>query len=373
MKVLSIGLDKKLFEPNSAVLERLKMYAELFETMTVIVLTRKKFAKIETGNLHIYATGSRCRFMYFFDVLKLVSKIIKKEKHDVITTQDPFDTGIFGWLIKVFYGIPWQCQIHGDIFSPFFKKESILNKIRVIFAKSVLPKADGIRVVSQRIKNSLESNVHNLKTIPVVLPIFTDIEKLQKTEIKINLKEKYPQFDFILLSASRLSKEKNIKLQIKALAKLVKTYPKIGLIVVGEGGEKEELELLVKKYQLQGNLFFEPWSSNLASYYKTADVFLLTSNYEGWGMTIIEAAACGCPVIMTDVGCAGEFIKNEESGIIIKVGDLDTLVSNLKRFIDNKSIGEKLVNNAKFALTYLPDKNRYLQIYKELLEAIKIN
>lgn len=361
MKILSIGSDKKIFEPESGVAKRLEKYAGLCEKMSVVVLTRQKFPDIDRGNLRVYATGSSSRLGYFFDAMRLIKQILKEEKFDLVTTQDPFEMGLLGWLTKKRYGLPWQVQIHGDILSPYFRRESLINRLRVMLAKFLLPKADGIRVVSERIKKSLISNA-------VVLPIFVDVQKLKSAEVKTDLKQKYPQFDFIILMASRLGKEKNIALAVSALSQISPSHPRVGLVIVGEGKEKENLESLVKSHKLENNIVFEPWSNELASYYKTADAFLLTSDYEGWGMTVVEAAACACPIIMTDVGCAGEFIKNEENGLVVLVGDKQATVKAIEKLISDESLRKRLGLAAQKSAESLPDEAEYLEAYKRSWE-----
>jgi glycosyltransferase involved in cell wall biosynthesis len=370
MKVLVIGSDKKMFEPNSAVLARTELYAGLCDKMSIIILSRQKFAPIHLGNLSIFATNSCSRLRYLCDALKLVKKILNTEKYDLVTTQDPYDTGIIGWFVKRKYKLSWQCQIHGDILSPYFSRESLMNKIRVFIAKLLLPKADGVRVVSERIKDSLLYKIPKLKANPIVLPIFVNVETLETAEIKINLRQKYKQFDSIILTASRLSKEKNIELQIEAMAEIIKQYPKIGLIIVGDGKEKTKLQKLVKNKSLEKNIIFENWSSDLASYYKTADLFLLTSNYEGWGMTAIEAAACGCPIVMTDVGCAGEFIKNGENGLVVGIGDKKALAEAVEKIISDKDFGGRIREEMKRDIMSLPNQAEYLEAYKKSFEDI---
>jgi len=370
MKVLIINIDKNIFEPGSKSLERLKEYANFCEKLSVVVLTRRSFEPIKVGSLSVFATGSCCRVKYSFDTLGLAKKIMTEEKHDLVMTQDPFDTGHIGWLIKKRYKIPWQCQIHTDFLSPYFWRESFLNKIRVLLAKFLLPSADGIRVVSQRIKNSLQTENYKLKINPVVLPIFVDLEKFKTALIKIDLKQKYPQFDFIILMASRLSSEKNIGLAIEVMAKIVKKYPKTGLIIVGSGPQEQNLKLKIENLKLSDSIALESWSDDLASYYKTADLFLLASNYEGWGMTIVEAMACGCLVITTDVGCVGELVVNGESGLVVPVDNQTALVNAVNELIVNPLLREKFKTASLVAVNKLPSKEQYLREYKKSWEII---
>ena len=369
-----INLDKAIFGPNSASLARLKKYAQFCEKLSVIVLTRKKFEPIRDGNLLVLASASCSRPAYLKDAMRLAKKIIKDQKIDLVMTQDPFDTGMAGWLIKKKFKIPWQCQAHADFLSSYFWQESFLNKARVLIAKFLIPKADGIRVVSERIKNSLVSQIPNLLVSKItVLPIFIDIDKFKNAPIKINLKEKYPQFDFLILMASRLSREKNIGLAIEAMVDIVKKYPKTGLIIVGEGTEEKTLKSKVGILELSENVIFEPWTNNLTSYYKSADLFLLTSNYEGWGLTAIEAAASHCPILMTDVGCAGEIIKNKKSGLVVPPGDKEALVDSICILRDNKNLREELASQAQEMIKNLPSEEDYLQLYFQSWQKLLIN
>ncbi len=367
MKVLIINIDKNIFEPRSASLARLKEYANFCEKLSVVVLTRQPFEPIVAGNLSVFATDSCCRAKYSFDALRLAKKIMAKEKYDLVMTQDPFDTGHIGWLIKKRYKIPWQCQIHTDFLSPYFWRESLFNKIRVLAAKFLLPRADGLRVVSQRIKRSLLAIGHSLKPI-VVLPIFVDIAKIKEGPIKADLRRKYPQFDFIILMAARLSREKNISLAIEAMVEVVKGYPRTGLIIVGSGSQERNLKFEIENLKLSGNVAVEPWSDDLASYYKTADLFLVTSNYEGWGMASVEALGAGCPVVMTDVGCAGELIQNGKNGLVVPVGDKAALADAVEKILSETGVRQALVSAGQETIKSLPTKEQYLSEYKKSWE-----
>jgi glycosyltransferase involved in cell wall biosynthesis len=84
--------------------------------------------------------------------------------------------------------------------------------------------------------------------------------------------------------------------------------PPVGLVIVGSGSEESELKNLAQKLGIENAVIFEGWQNNLASYYKTCDCFLVTSWYEGYGMTLVEAAAVGTKIVSTDVGIAKEVV-----------------------------------------------------------------
>ena len=106
-----------------------------------------------------------------------------------------------------------------------------------------------------------------------------------------------------MLVVSRLEAEKNVGLAIRAFADQA---PKSAcLIIVGDGSERTKLERLVQELGFSGRIFFEG-GEDPKKYYKLASMFLSTSLYEGYGMTVIEALASGIPVLSTDVGIARE-------------------------------------------------------------------
>ncbi len=370
MNLLVINLDKGIFSPGSASLERLKEYSQLAGKFFVVVWTAKKEAPIVwCDKLFVYPTNSCCRLFYYFDSFRLAHQILRENKIDLIFTQDPFETGLAGWFIAKRNKLKLQIQIHTDFLSPYFGQESLANKARVRLAKFLLPKADGLRVVSERIRESLVAGGYLLKPI-FVLPIFVDIKKINSAAIKINLKEKYPQFDLLILTAGRLSPEKNIGLAIEAMAEVVKKYPKSGLVIVGDGPEKKNLDFKIRRLNLQNIVVFEPWTDDLVSYLKSADMFLLTSNYEGWGMAAIEALAAGCPVIMTDVGCAGEVIINNVSGLIIDIADKAALAQAVIKLAGDELLRNKIKEQGLAVTAKLQTKDDYLLRYKNSWEAI---
>ncbi len=385
-----ISSDLNILKEGSDVRERMREYGSLVDELHIIVLNQKsKIKNQKFGNVFIYPTNSFSKWFYIVDAYNIARNMFHASRslfvqehsdwqqtavqrgrrpsrgftlHDLlITAQDPFETGLAGWLIARRNNTPLQVQVHTDFLNPYFARESLLNRIRVLIAKFLLPRATGIRVVSERIKNSLVSCFMFHASRIDVLPIFVDTERLKNAPVKTDLRKKYPQFDFIVLMASRLTKEKNIPLAIEAMREIIKKHPQVGLVIVGEGSEKESLTFHVSRFTLQESIVFDPWTNDLASYYKTADLFLLTSAYEGYGRTVVEAQACGLPVVMTNVGIAGDFIINQENGLVVPVGDASALVNAILSIKEKKVI----LKTRSFHQT----KTEYLEAYRRAWEA----
>ena len=330
MKVLMISRDRNTITPNTSAYERMRKYRALVE------------------DLFIWVPG--------FSRLEDIKNV------DVVTSQDPFETGFLAWIIARKLGAKLELQIHTDFLSPFFKRESFKNRIRYLIARFILPKADCVRVVSRRIQKGLADAGYVLKAAPVVLPIVVSIQDLPARSMF--LKEKYPQFETIFLMASRFTREKNIHMALEAMAEISKTHPRAGLVVVGSGPLLKKLQAYALRLGMQGSVVFEPWSSNLGAYYASADAFLLTSNYEGYALTLVEAASAGCPIITTDVGIVGDLIT-EDFALIAPVGDTRHFVRAVRFFIEDAKWAREARSRLSGFSTRLPSEREYLDNLKK--------
>jgi len=323
-----ISTDKKIFDENSPVRQRMFDYGTVTDRLNIIVLNRenkglgvKKPFRI-SDKVFIYPTNSLSKFHYIFDAQRLTQQL---DDIDLVTAQDPYETGVIAWRISKKLQIKLEFQIHTDIFSPYFKKQSIINRGRVLFSKFLLPKADHLRAVSKRIKLSFPEKLQEKTTI---LPIFTSLTFIQAFEPSFSLKDKYPQFKFIMVIMCRLEKEKNVPLAINALKKVVEIFPKTGLVIVGDGSQRNFLKRQTRRLGLEENIIFKKWTNDPISYYKTADLLLSTSNYEGYGLTLVEAILSHCSILTTKVGIVGEILSSNNS-FLCDVNDQDCFVQAL--------------------------------------------
>lgn len=252
LEILMLSRDHKILDGNSEVFSRMKEYAHLAEELYIVVFSKNIDSRAESrdcDNLHIYPAKS------LLDMYRIGKKIIHNSRfmiHDsVITAQDPFETGLVGYLLSRRKKIPLELQAHTDFLSPYFFRESLKNKIRVLLARFLIKRADRLRVVSERIKKSVVSQIGYPESRIELRPIFIDTEKITRSPIKTDLRKKYPNHDFIILMASRLTREKNIGLAIEVFAGIMNQESGIKnplLLIVGDGPERENLELRIKNY-----------------------------------------------------------------------------------------------------------------------------
>ncbi|MEK7641466.1 MAG: glycosyltransferase [Patescibacteria group bacterium] len=312
-KLLMISTDRKIFQEGSAVRARQAEYAKGWAEVHILVFDDARSLNGETviaPNCWAYPIQSRAKILHPFGTMKLGKFLVVKRGITDVTCQDPFLTAMAGiGLKKDFPQVRLEMQVHSDIGSTYFTY-SFGNKIRKSLALSYLPKADHVRVVSGKIRDFLVEKLGTPDSKIEVRPIFVDTEKIKTAPVieTADLRKKYPQFGKIVLVASRLEKEKNVALAISSWKKITEKAPSAGLVIVGSGSELATLKSMVTDLGLNTTVVFEGWAdqATLYSYYKTVDVFVNTSLFEGYGMTLVEAHAAGCPIVSTDVGVAKE-------------------------------------------------------------------
>ncbi|MDD4994896.1 MAG: glycosyltransferase family 4 protein [Patescibacteria group bacterium] len=361
-----IGTDARILKSGSETQERFKSYANFIGNKFYILLPAGCSTNIQlTDNVFVRSVGVNNKFFGWLKLWREAASIIKRSNINVVSVQDPFAIGLIGYFAKRKFGLGLNIQLHGDFFSnPHWRGENFLNNLRWYLGLGIIKKADSIRAVSQRIKRDLIKRGINQEKI-TVLPICTPWKSLELKEPDFNLKEKYSQFDFIALVMGRLERVKRIDVALKAFLMFLKKSPKSGLLIVGEGSQEKELKRLVGELGLGESVIFIPWTQDVVSFFKGADCVLLTSEYEGWSRVAIESLACSCAVIMTDVGCAGEVVKNYENGIVVPVNNISAISDALVKVKNNPELKMKFSQNAKNALERLPGKEATLKLYNE--------
>jgi len=155
-----------------------------------------------------------------------------------------------------------------------------------------------------------------------------------------------------ILFVGGLAKNKGIDILLKALGEIDKSYKRWQLRVVGNFDINDEYVMdcfsLVSKYGITENVVFLGRfdREDLFKEYENADIFVLPSLYEGYGMVIKEAASYGLPIISTSVGAISELVEDGKSAILVEPGDIYGLKDALVKLINDKELRDRLGRNA---------------------------
>lgn len=204
----------------------------------------------------------------------------------------------------------------------------------------------------------------------IELPNGINIENFKKINKKNleSFKKKYGLEKNIVLHVGRIHKSKGLNYLVKAIKEL-----DVKLLIVGEdAGYKEELLKKIKRLGLADKIIFTgPLDGkNLSKAYLACDVFVLFSEWEGFGIVVIEAMAAGKPVIVSDRGSLPYLIEEDKTGLIVPFKNIKLLEKNIDFLLNNKKVAQTMGENGKkVAKDY--DWNKIIKRYEEIYKSVK--
>lgn len=326
-------------------------------------------------NVHIIYFNST-NFLIKYPELKLASpnvlktiKILKKIKPDIIHTQSPSLHSIIGTLYARIFKIPIITTYHTLL--PDFLKHTSLKRMGETKAM---------------IKTTWKfTSLYNNRLNLVITPSKTMKKELIKHgtknrvlvvsngfDNKIFYPSKINHKGIKLLHVGRISYEKNIDVILKSIKETLKEYPKIKLDIVGGGPDLNNLKKLSKELVLDKNVkFLGPMKhEKLRGVYSSHDIFITASTIETEGLVILEAMACGLPIIGVNKFAVPEIVKNNINGFIARPDDIKQISSDIIKLINNKNLREKFGRESiKISKKYIVTKSvkKLEKIYFSLL------
>ena len=140
-----------------------------------------------------------------------------------------------------------------------------------------------------------------------------------------------------IITVGSLKEQKDHKSLLYAFIKLSTKLQNVRLHIVGEGDFKDELLCLIAKNNLADVVFLHDFSNEIGQYYQYADLFVLSSKWEGFGNVIVEALEYGVPVISTDCQSGPrEILKDGKYGALVPVGDTDAMADEMYNSLSSK-------------------------------------
>jgi glycosyltransferase involved in cell wall biosynthesis len=165
----------------------------------------------------------------------------------------------------------------------------------------------------------------------------------------------------------RLDRQKGIDVLLGALPLL----PGVDLELVGDGPERESLERLAATADVADRVRFAGWSEDARSWLSRWDLFVLPSRHEGLPLAILDAMLAGLPIVAADVGSVSEAVVHEETGLLVRPGDVEGLAAAIRRLLEDHQLARRLGARAQAMgrERFLADRmaRRYEVLYAQLL------
>jgi N-acetyl-alpha-D-glucosaminyl L-malate synthase BshA len=234
--------------------------------------------------------------------------------------------------------------------------------------KFSIEESDGVTAVSRFLKEKTITNYYIDKHIEVI-PNFIDTELFKPMEACTFRKHIAPDGEKILVHTSNFRQVKRVTDTIRILERVIKEVP-TKLILVGDGPDRSECERLCRQLNLFEHVKFLGKQEGLVEILNSADIFLIPSQSESFGLAALEAMSCGKPVVSSSVGGLPELIKHNETGFIAEIGDIERMARYIIDLLTNEKKYEAFSKNSRDRALNKFDKSIVIPMYEEFYNHI---
>jgi len=309
-KIIDIAKHYQINSPNT------KIILCLGERQGIFLKSIPKNIEVIALNFHTR------RFNTIWFTLWLTMKIYRLKPTQIVSFMD---VGSVPTIIALKL-LPWikpQLTIGEDILTSEYVHTKSYPYLGQLLIKLLYPHADTILVQTPVQKRDLEDIIdnpavsHKIVASPNWLPLDFPPDKITP----------YGQRSVDVLFVGRIDDQKNLPLFLEIICQVKKLKPNVNAYIVGGGAKKNSIKKLIIKLNLQKNVFIKKPTLDTSTYYSQAKIFLLTSNYEGFPLTLMEAISSGCfPVVRNIPEISQFFTKNRSRIVFNSVGEATTII-----------------------------------------------
>jgi len=297
--------------------------------------------------------------------LKVLNKV-KEFNPDIIHINTPLGIGDEGFLCAKILKKPIVGTYH-TLLPDFLRhvnlagleKREFMKNMTWRYSNFIYNRCNIVTAPSKIIKKKLRKN--GLKTKVEVISNGVDLNRFYKKKMKKD--------GITILHIGRMSYEKNVDVVLQAM-KLVSEYKKVKFMIVGGGPDLKRLKDYSKKINLNVKFIGNVDNEKLVDYYNKADIFVTASTIETEGIVLLEAMACGLPIVGVDKLAIPEVVRDGENGFIAKVNNPEDIARCLTKLVKNPDLIKRLSNNSlKIVKKYSLENsiNKLERIYNSLL------
>jgi glycosyltransferase involved in cell wall biosynthesis len=300
--------------------------------------------------------------------VKPLRRYLSKHKPDIIfSAMDHVNVRLMRALSRSANKIPTTISVHNNTKDRFGSNPTLRGRLLLWRMKMTYGKADRVVAVSGGVANALvEMEVAQREQIEVIYNPCVDKQLYIKKSESV---ERAPQKSIIVACGS-LIQEKGYSYLIDAF-QIVLHERKSELWILGEGEQCERIKSKISALGLEAYVDLLGFRDNPYKFMTAADVFVLSSLSEGFGNVIVEAMACGTPVVSTDCPHGpGEIITHGENGVLVPPADSEALAEALLRVLDDQALQERLVESGHERARdfHVAEIGRqYLELFREVV------
>jgi glycosyltransferase involved in cell wall biosynthesis len=299
--------------------------------------------------------------------------LCRKNNYDVINTHFVLPSGPTGLVLSKMFKIPLIMSVHGgDIYDPTKKWSPHRHIILRALIKWILNRSDKVTAQSNNTKNNTKKFYNTKKEIKIIPLGFVRPTFANTTREELGLRKGL----LYLISVGRVVKRKGYEFAIQALSKLANSD--INYIIIGEGPELENLKKLAGDLNLHDNVIFLGFVSEERKfqYLSQADIYVLSSLHEGFGICLLEAMYCSLPIVATNYGGQTDFLIDGRNALMVPIKDINAMSKKILMLVENEKERFTMAFNNKedvkgFYIEQIGEQ--YLDIFNDAIISAKKN
>ncbi|MEK7507756.1 MAG: glycosyltransferase, partial [Patescibacteria group bacterium] len=298
---------------------------------------------------------------------------VKRFKPDIIHTQLFFALGLEALIASKILKVPIVGTNHTAVqefvrYSPI--RSRTIENLLIRYVSWFYEKCTLVTMPSKSVINEMRQFGFSGECRIISNPI--DTKTFSPSSRKTNLKNKLGFSKFTVIHAGRLARERKIDVIIKAIAASKQIIPEIELIIAGGGSYEKELRFLARSLGVENSIKFLGVLSKpaLAEAYNASEIFAITSTADTQSLVMMQAMACGIPVIGVNARALPEYIR-PENGILIEPGDVKALTEKIIFLHKHKNIQKKLGDGARaYSIRFSAPEiaQQWEKIYEKVIE-----
>lgn len=318
---------------------RHQLYGRLCGHLTMIVSAWKGQGLQPTrvsNELMVYPTNSSSRAAFLWDAWKIAARVCRQQPIDLVVTQDPFSTGLLGWLVKRRFNVPLIVGNHSCFFdnTEWIGEKPLQYRVFNWLGKRVIRRADALRVVNtaerdKYLRFGIPSARVSLLPTPVPLDLFfapTDSSTVTSIRGRLGLAGKR----VLLWVGSIHEPVKDLGTLFRGMVDIVRAFPDVVLVLVGDAASAGPWKQLLEQLGISESVVFAGRVSHddLPAYYSLSEFYIHSSRYEGLAKVMLEASASGRAIVSTNVPGVDAIVDDGRTGLLSPIGDSRRLAAN---------------------------------------------
>jgi N-acetyl-alpha-D-glucosaminyl L-malate synthase BshA len=296
-----------------------------------------------------------------------MASLIEYEKIDVLHVHYAIPHATSAYLAKQILGekakhVPLVTTLHGTDITIVGSDPSYKNVVDFSINQS-----DGVTAVSEYLREETYERFDIKKDIKVI-PNFIDLDRFQKSDQNHFKKAICPNDEKIVVHVSNFREVKRVPEVVSVFARILENDIKAKLLLVGDGPDRQRAEQRCRELKICDQVRFLGKQDQVEDILSIADLFLIPSGSETFGLAALEAMSCSVPVISSNIGGLPEVNIHGETGYLCDLDDIDCMGDYAVEILSDESLHKELAQNArKQAETFEMSKiiSQYEQYYKE--------